>query len=127
MAENWINDLNEFKLKNYGANRNQTHLVYFNKSLVENRNNWPNSSFTPNFNATLVDDVDGITVDECCFYATIVKFWRKYFFLFLFLLNLGKLKFVLHCATSILSCSRVCGVCTCKMLEIYLVKIAIGH
>lgn len=77
VPEGWIQDLNQFRLKNYGANRNQIHLIYYNKQTVDEKKQAA-STIAPNFSVTLLSDFDAIAnLDECCFYGFIVKFWCK--------------------------------------------------
>lgn len=69
--ENWVQGLNSAKLKNYGANRNQTFLVFWSGI-----NGVANLQRESNFDAPLSSTYHA-TVDEICYLCTIKKFFGK--------------------------------------------------
>lgn len=70
--ENWVQDLNSAKLKNYGANRNQTFLVFWSGI-----NGVANLQTKCNFDAPLSSTYHA-TVDEICYLCSIKKFFGKF-------------------------------------------------
>lgn len=70
--ENWVQDLNSAKLKNYGANRNQQFLVFWSGI-----NGVANLDRQCNFNAPLSSTYNA-TVDEICYLCQVKKIFGKY-------------------------------------------------
>lgn len=68
VPENWIQDLNNAKLKNYGVNSNQNFLAFWSANNGE-----ANLNVQPNFIATL-DYEYHATVVEACYFCRILKF-----------------------------------------------------
>lgn len=79
VPEQWVYDLNEFKLRNWGVNSNQKHLVYWNRTVFDTFLNEPKTDIQPNFDAE-IRSVFG-TKDECCFHGYLIKFWSKCFYI----------------------------------------------
>lgn len=77
VPEEWIQDLCQENLRNYGSNNNQPHLVYINRNAVD-EHSVPIGSFPPNFGATLQRTFNQSTIDEMCLIATQVKFYGEY-------------------------------------------------
>lgn len=80
IPEEFIFDLNERKLKNFGCNRNQMQRIYFSKEWFQNHVDGINmgKKFTPNFNlpASTVYPLPN-NLDEAVFLAHLRKFESK--------------------------------------------------
>lgn len=72
VKENFIQDLSNAKLKNYGRNCNQNFLVFW--SATNHVANW---DAEPNFNAPLFDVYEETTDAGICYISRIVKFFGK--------------------------------------------------
>lgn len=72
VPENWVQDLNNAKLKNLGKNSNQIFLMFW--SSTNDEANWDKE---PNFGAPLVKDYCP-THDGVCFICKVKKFFGKY-------------------------------------------------
>lgn len=72
IPENWINDLNNAKLKNYGKNSNQDFLVFWSAA-----NDNANLDTPPNFNAMLSDVYEPTTEDGLCYIGRVLRFFGK--------------------------------------------------
>lgn len=76
VKENFIQDLSNAKLKNYGRNSNQDFLVFW--SATNHVADW---ALEPNLNAPLSDVYEETTDAGVCYIGRIVKFFgKKYFF-----------------------------------------------
>lgn len=73
VPENWIQDLNNAKLKNYGVNSNQNFLTFWSANNGE-----ANQNVQPNFIAPLEYEYRA-TVDEACYLCRILKFCGKFY------------------------------------------------
>lgn len=71
VPENWVQDLNGAKLKNYGTNSNQNFLVFWAAS-----NGKANLLATANFNASLELKYHAST-EGACYICRIKKFFGK--------------------------------------------------
>lgn len=71
VPENWVQGLNNAKLKNNGKNSNQNFLVFWSAN-----NGIANSTRAPNFNADL-DYRYHPTIDEVCYLGRVKKFFGK--------------------------------------------------
>lgn len=95
VAKSWVQGLDSAKTLNYGVNRSQTFLVYFNnRAVVDNK---PNLTYRPNFAAQLlsffVSDV------EACYKGAPLKFFGKLYFLFFISLDAKEnVKFYYYCS-----------------------------
>lgn len=73
VPDNWILDLNQAKLKNYGVNANQDFLVFWS-----GYNGRPILDAEIDFNAFRAIEYHA-TVDKVCYICRIKKFFGKYF------------------------------------------------
>lgn len=78
VREDFVYDLNQEKLKNYGVNRNQKYRVF-----------WSNDEKcqTANFNANL-SSVHPPIENEACYNATLYRFYCKFYFVLLFIFQI---------------------------------------
>lgn len=72
VPENWIYDLNNAKLKNYGRNCNQDFLVFWSAT-----NGMANLDTPPNFNAMLSHAYETTTEDGFCYIGRVLRFFGK--------------------------------------------------
>lgn len=75
VPDNWVQDLNKAKLKNYGANSNQNFLLYWSA-----KDGKANLSAQPNFDAKVGTEYRD-TIDEICYYCRIKKLFGEYSYL----------------------------------------------
>lgn len=71
VPENWIQDLNNAKLKNIGKNSNQNFLLFW-----AGTNNEPNVQKKPNFGARLVNEYFPTHIGVC-YICRVKKFFGK--------------------------------------------------
>lgn len=69
LPEDWVQDLNSAKLKNYGRNSNQVFRAYYNIGIGDGEN-----IRAPDFNAPLVNSLGDVR-GEACFKCRVKKFF----------------------------------------------------
>lgn len=69
-------DIDDEKTKNYGVNEYQPHLMYYNNTAVNERNE-PDVEYRPNFFATLKTSFC-LEIDEFCFEGHTLRYFRKF-------------------------------------------------
>lgn len=78
IPEEWIFALDEEKIKNMGANSNQSYRIFYSND-ASNENGVPNGLHAPNFNLLLMDIFPpSYDVVECCYIGRVKHFYREY-------------------------------------------------
>lgn len=80
VPENFILGLCEEKLKNYGANSNQTHLIFWSKAALFGVDEIPDSTYQVNFSLKPTNEYPPpANVIDTCYFGLIKRFFRKFF------------------------------------------------
>lgn len=72
IPEQWIYDVNEQSLKNYGVNSNRNVLIFWSNSALDS-NNRPDATYKPNFSAPNSEEYPPLN-DEACYLARIYSY-----------------------------------------------------
>lgn len=84
VPEEFILDLNEQKLRNYGTNIYQKFLVFWSNAALD-ENQIPRCDYEPNFYLEPTDEFPPpLNIIETCYIGRTIKFFGKYGFLLLF-------------------------------------------
>lgn len=73
IPEKFVLGFDETKVKNYGANSNQTHRVFWSE---DDSNDF--CAEQPNFNLPLSVEYPPVNVSKTCYKARILRFFSKY-------------------------------------------------
>lgn len=77
VPEQWIYDLNEQKIRNYGNNPNQKDRIFYSLNGVEN--GIPNAEYEPNFFLPTTNVFPpSVDLIETCYYGYIQRFFGAY-------------------------------------------------
>lgn len=78
VPETFIYELNEEKLKNYGANRNQSHLIYWSNAASDGIDGVPNPDFPTDFTLPPTNVHPPREIEETCYIVRLKRFFSKF-------------------------------------------------